>query len=62
MIATLDDLSIVKVDFTIPETWLGAVKAGLGIEARTDAGSRIYGAFIWTGQQEIETSELLRSW
>ena len=29
---------------------------------RTTWKKRIYGAFIWTGQSEIETSELLRNW
>ena len=37
VIATLDDLSVIKVDFTIPETWLGAVRVGMPIIARTDA-------------------------
>ena len=37
VIATLDDLSVIKVDFTIPETWLGAVGVGMPITARTDA-------------------------
>jgi len=37
VIATLDDLSVIKVDFTIPETWLGAVRVGMPITARTDA-------------------------
>ncbi|MCR9248265.1 MAG: efflux RND transporter periplasmic adaptor subunit [bacterium] len=36
-IATLDDLSVIKVDFTIPETWLAAVREGMAIAARTDA-------------------------
>jgi len=37
VIATLDDLSVVKVDFTIPETWLAAVRVGQPVEARSDA-------------------------
>lgn len=37
VIATLDDLSVVKVDFTIPETWLSAVREGMPITGRTDA-------------------------
>jgi len=37
VIATLDDLAVVKVDFTIPETWLASVRIGLPIDARTDA-------------------------
>ena len=36
VIATLDDLSIVKLDFTIPEAWLPAVRPGLPISAETD--------------------------
>jgi membrane fusion protein (multidrug efflux system) len=37
VIATLDDLSVVKVDFTIPETWLSAVRVGQPVMSRTDA-------------------------
>jgi membrane fusion protein (multidrug efflux system) len=37
VIATLDDLAVVKVDFTIPETWLAAVRVGMPVAARTDA-------------------------
>lgn len=37
VIATLDDLSVVKVDFTIPETWLSAVRVGQPIASRSDA-------------------------
>jgi len=37
VIATLDDLSVIKVDFTIPETWLSAVRVKMPVEARTDA-------------------------
>lgn len=45
VITTLDDLSQVKVDFTIPETWLSAVRVGQPIEARSDAwpGERFAG-------------------
>ena len=41
VIATLDDLSVVKVDFTIPETWLSAVRVGQPITARTDAYAEV---------------------
>ncbi|MFK7739927.1 MAG: efflux RND transporter periplasmic adaptor subunit [Planctomycetota bacterium] len=41
VITTLDDLSVVKVDFTIPETWLSAVRVGQPVLARSDA---------WRGQ------------
>ncbi|MCK5941650.1 MAG: efflux RND transporter periplasmic adaptor subunit [Planctomycetes bacterium] len=37
VITTLDDLSVVKVDFTIPETWLSAVRVGQPVRARSDA-------------------------
>ena len=37
MITTLDDLSVVKLDFTIPETWLPSVEAGMTIRATSDA-------------------------
>jgi membrane fusion protein, multidrug efflux system len=37
LIATLDDLSVVKVDFTIPETWLSAVRVGQDVTMRSDA-------------------------
>ena len=37
VITTLDDLSVVKVDFTLPETWLAAVRVGQPVQARSDA-------------------------
>ncbi|MCA8942362.1 MAG: efflux RND transporter periplasmic adaptor subunit [Planctomycetes bacterium] len=37
LVTTLDDLSVVKLDFTIPETWLPAVRSGMAILARSDA-------------------------
>lgn len=37
VITTLDDLSVVRVDFTIPETWLREVRVGMPIAARTAA-------------------------
>jgi membrane fusion protein (multidrug efflux system) len=36
VITTLDDLSVVKLDFTIPETWLPNVQAGMKIAAISD--------------------------
>jgi len=36
-IATLDDLSSVFVDFPVPERYLGALRAGLPVEAASDA-------------------------
>ena len=37
LITTLDDLSVVKVDFAIPETWLGQVRPGMAIQAQSEA-------------------------
>jgi len=37
MITTLDDTSIVKMDFSVPETLLAAVAPGQTVEVRTDA-------------------------
>ena len=37
VITTLDDLSVVKVDFTVPETWLGYVERGMAVRARSAA-------------------------
>lgn len=36
-IATISDLSSIKLDFTVPETMLSAIRPGLGIEARSAA-------------------------
>jgi membrane fusion protein (multidrug efflux system) len=40
-IATLDDISVIKLDFSVPETFLGALAAGQQITARSAA---------WPGQ------------
>ena len=37
VITTLDDLSIVKLDFSVPEIFLSTLKAGLPIEAQSSA-------------------------
>ncbi len=36
-ITTLDDISVIKLDFSIPEIFLGRIKPGYRIEARSDA-------------------------
>ncbi len=36
VITTLDKIDVVKIDFSVPETYLGSVKAGTVIAARTD--------------------------
>lgn len=37
VITTLDDLDVMKLDFTIPETYLSALKVGMDIQAQSDA-------------------------
>lgn len=37
LVTTLDDLSVVKLDFTIPETWLRHVSTEMSVVARSDA-------------------------
>ncbi len=36
-ITTLDDISVIKLDFTVPETFVGALKKGLEVTARAAA-------------------------
>jgi len=36
VVTTLDDTSIIKLDFTVPQTYLSAVKRGIAISARTN--------------------------
>jgi membrane fusion protein (multidrug efflux system) len=37
VIATLDDTTIIKLDFTVPETYLGALKNGMRVAAKSPA-------------------------
>ena len=37
VITTLDDTTIIKLDFTVPETYLGALKNGMDVSARSPA-------------------------
>ena len=37
VITTLDDLAVMKLDFTIPETYLAALQVGMVIQAQSDA-------------------------
>jgi len=46
VITTLDDLSVIKLDFTVPEGFLATLKAGQTIHARSDA----YPKFTFTGK------------
>lgn len=52
VIATLDDDSVIKLDFTIPERFFAAVEPGLEVRARSDA----YPDSVFTGEiTEVET-------
>ena len=37
VITTLDDTTIIKLDFTVPETYLGVLKSGMTVSARSPA-------------------------
>jgi membrane fusion protein, multidrug efflux system len=42
-VAELDDISVIKIDFTVPERYLGALRNGMAIEARSIAfRDRVY--------------------
>src|SRR3546814_18768958 len=43
-IATLDDVSLIKLDFTVPESFLSVLKDGLQVQARSAA---------WPGQDFV---------
>lgn len=46
IITTLDDISVVRVDFPVPERYLGALRAGAPIRASIDA----YGDEVFSGR------------
>ena len=46
VITTLDDIAVVRVDFPVPERYLGVLRAGTPIQATIDA----YGDEIFTGR------------
>jgi len=53
VITTLDDLSVMKLDFSVPETFLSILKEGLEIEASTTAyaGEGFRGAVLSVGSR-----------
>jgi len=52
VIATLDDTDVIRVDFPVPERYLGVLRAGLGLTATADA----YGDDAFTGRiAQIDT-------
>ncbi len=38
-LTSLDDLSVMKLDFTVPETYMAALRRGMAVHARSDAWS-----------------------
>lgn len=54
LITTLDDVSLIKLDFSIPETFLSALEEGLSIEARAAA----YPGQIFTGRVKVVASRV----
>ena len=46
VITTLDDISVVKLDFNVPSTYLATLETGLKIKARTSA----YGGEVFDGE------------
>lgn len=54
-IATLDDLSIIKLDFTLPETYLGLLHPELALEARSAAyPERSFNATVRTIDSRVD--------
>src|SRR5215831_8593121 len=53
VITTLDDLSVMKVDFSVPETFLSVLKEGLEIDATTTAysGEQFRGTVLSVGSR-----------
>jgi len=53
VITTLDDLSVMKLDFSVPETFLSILKEGLEIEVTTTAyaGERFSGSVLSVGSR-----------
>jgi len=57
VITTLDDLSVMKLDFSIPETFLSALQKGLEIEAISSAyQNKIFSGIVETVDTRIEPS------
>jgi len=54
IIATLDDVDVVRVDFPVPERYLGVLRAGLPLTATADA----YGGETFTGRIALIDSRI----
>jgi membrane fusion protein (multidrug efflux system) len=64
VITTLDDLSVMKVDFSVPETFLSMLREGLDIQATTSAysGEQFLGKVLSLGSRvdPVSRSVLVR--
>ena len=55
VITTLDDTSIIKLEFTVPQSFLGGLTPGLPIEARADGfGDRVFAGKLTTLDSRID--------
>lgn len=56
-IVDLDDISVIKVDFTVPERFLGAIRSGMPIEARSVAfPDRVYRGAVTATSSRIDVA------
>ena len=55
LITTLDDSSVIKLEFTVPQSFLGSLEPGLPIEARADGfGERVFAGKLTTLDSRID--------
>lgn len=55
VITTLDDASVIKLEFTVPQSFLGSLEPGLPIEARADGfGDRVFTGKLTTLDSRID--------
>ncbi len=47
VITTLDDISAIKVDFAVPESYVSQLRAGQAVVARTNAGPVAISSARW---------------
>ena len=55
VVTTLDDSSVIKLEFTVPQSFLGSLEPGLAIEARADGfGERVFKGALTTLDSRID--------
>lgn len=56
-VAELDDISVIKLDFTVPERFLGAVRPGMPVEARSIAfRDRVFEGFVTAVSTRVDVA------